>query len=243
MITKGIITAINRNTSKCSVRLPLFESASSSDRIIIDALINIPPGTYNGYFKGDVVFVSFEENSLDKPVVIGKLYRGASFEKDTPGGMGIYESLVVRNNMSTPAASTHFKFSAAELKELSSKNAKNYRQLDTPKKIAHYILDTENDLRKLIAELREDFTCFTKWVDWKLLPENIKVDDGDLDASDYSLKYRLDIDKDCRESSGKCEVCSSKSVCPARFSNKRPAINFPSKASADYPNYPSYLSR
>ena len=59
MVTKAIIQSINRNTNKCAVRMPLFESASSSGPVVVEALINIPPGVYNNLAKDDVVFVAF----------------------------------------------------------------------------------------------------------------------------------------------------------------------------------------
>lgn len=243
MITKGIITSINRNKNKCSVRMPLFESASSTGPVIIDALISHPPGVYNNLFKNDIVFVSFEENSLEKPIVIGKMYRGPSFEKDTPGGMGVYNSMHVRDTTIVQAATTHFKFTSDEKRELSGRNAKNYTHMYTPKKMAYYILDTENDLRRLITELREDFTCFRRWTEWKLLPWNVHVDDGDIGDVDYITKYETDADRDCRKGTGKCEVCASKRNCLARLDNERPTNNFPEKPSTAWPAYPTYLSR
>lgn len=243
MITKGIITSINRNKNKCAVRMPLFESASSTGPVIINALISNPPGVYNGYFKDDIVFVSFEENSLEKPIVIGKLYRGPSFEKDTPGGMGVYNSINVRDTTIVQAATTHFIFTDKEKKELAGRNAKNYPHMYTPKKMAYYILDTENDLRRLITELREDFTCFKRWTEWKFKPWNIHVDDGDLGDLDYTKKYEKEADLDCRKLTKKCEICKSKDTCLARLNYKRPNNDFPAKPSTAWPSYPSYLSR
>lgn len=243
MITKGVIVNINRNKNKCHVRMPLFETASSSGPVIIEALINHPPGVYNGYFKEDIVFVSFEENALEKPIVIGKMYRGPNFEKETPGGMGVYNSVHVRDTTIVQAATTHFKFNTKERQELAGRNAKNYSHMYTPKKLAYYLLDTENDLRRLITALREDFTCFKRWTEWKFQPENVHVDDGDIGAANYIKKYQIDKDLDNRARTGKCEICSLKSSCLNRLENKRPDNNFPEKPSTAWPAYPSYLSR
>ena len=243
MITKGVIQTINRNGNKCSVRMPLFETAAGSGPVVIDALINIPPGVYNSFFVGDVVFVSFEENSLEKPIVIGKMYRNANFEKDTPGGAAVFNTLHVRDEAIVQAAITHFNFTSTEKRELTGRNKANHSQMFTPKKMAYYILDTENDLRRLIAELREDFTCFKRWVEWKFLPENVHVDDGDIGDPDYKQKYEIDADKDKRKKTGRCEICSKKNSCLARFEHKRPASSFPERSSTEFPAYPKYLSR
>ena len=243
MITKGIIMSINRNKNKCSVRMPLFESASSVGPVIIEALISHPPGVYNNLFKDDIVFVSFEENALEKPIVIGKMYRGPAFEKETPGGMGVYNSMHVRDTTIVQAATTHYKYTAEEKRELSGRNAKNYQHVYTPKKLAYYLLDTENDLRRLITALREEFICFKRWTEWKFKPENIHVDDGDIGAADYIKKYQRNADLDNRKRTGKCEICSERKNCLARLDNKRPGDDFPTKPSTAYPAYPSYLTR
>lgn len=84
MIVKGIIKTINFSENSCTVRLPLFETAAAQGEVILDAIISIQPGLYNGYTEGDVVFVDFENNKLSQPIVVGKLYLGT--EKETATG-------------------------------------------------------------------------------------------------------------------------------------------------------------
>ena len=84
MIVKGIIKTINFSENSCTVRLPLFETAAADGEVILDAIISIQPGLYNGYTEGDVVFVDFENNKLSQPIVVGKLYLGA--EKEAANG-------------------------------------------------------------------------------------------------------------------------------------------------------------
>ena len=45
-----------------------------------DAQINIVPGIYNSYKTGDIVFIGFEENKMELPVILGKLFVSASDE-------------------------------------------------------------------------------------------------------------------------------------------------------------------
>ena len=85
MITKGQITSIDLSGNTCSVRMPFFESAGN-DEINGVATISNTPGSYNGYKVGDVVWVAFENNLMELPVVIGKLYLGAELEKADPRG-------------------------------------------------------------------------------------------------------------------------------------------------------------
>ena len=85
MVTKGIIKSIDFNGNSCIVRMPYFETAGSSE-VICEALISNVPGIYNGYKENDVVWVAFEDGSMETPVVIGKLYLGASKEKQDPRG-------------------------------------------------------------------------------------------------------------------------------------------------------------
>ena len=84
MIVKGIIKTINFSDNSCTVRLPIFETAAAQGEVVLDAIILIQPGLYNGYAIGDVVFVDFENNKLSQPIVIGKLYLGAA--KETAAG-------------------------------------------------------------------------------------------------------------------------------------------------------------
>jgi hypothetical protein len=85
MITKGIIKSIDFNGNSCIVRMPYFETAGSSE-VVCEALVSNTPGVYNGYKENDVVWVAFEDGHMELPVVLGKLYLGASKEKQDPRG-------------------------------------------------------------------------------------------------------------------------------------------------------------
>ena len=84
MIVKGLIKTIDFTDNSCTVRLPLFETAASQGEVVLPATILIQPGMYNGYAEGDVVFVDFENDTLSRPIVIGKLYLGAGRESEIP---------------------------------------------------------------------------------------------------------------------------------------------------------------
>jgi hypothetical protein len=195
LITKGIIMSINGAGNRCVVRLPLFETASSTVPVEIEALVNITPGMFNNLFVDDVVFVSFEENALEKPIIIGKLYKGTSFEDATAGGMGILDTLRV-NTAATVPCSTLFKYPPT--------NSEAYKDLNTPKKIADYIKWLERLSKKLLNQLEDHFRCFKNWTQWQLRPENVEIDDGDLDTN-----YHIAEDLQYQAENAECKLCGN----------------------------------
>lgn len=195
MITKAIIISINGAGNRCIVRMPLFETASSSSPVEAEALINITPGLFNNLAIGDVVFVSFEENALEKPIILGKLFKGATTENNIRGGMGILDTLKV-NSAATIPSSTLFEFPA--------KNSAEYKDLNTPKKIADYLKWLEKLTKKLVKQLDDHFRCFKNWVQWQLRPENVEIDDGDLDTN-----YHIAEPFQYQNEGSKCKICGS----------------------------------
>lgn len=172
MITKAIIQSINAAGNRCIVRMPLFETASNPNPVEAEALVNIAPGIFNNLAVGDVVFVSFEENALEKPIIMGKLFRGSNTEGKIRGGGGILDTLKVRTAASIPA-STNYVYPIAI--------QNNYTDLNTPKKTADYIKWLEQLTKNNLNQLDEHFRCFKNWTQWQLQPENVEIDDGDLD--------------------------------------------------------------
>ena len=86
MVVKGIIKSIDYTGNTCMVRIPLFENAATNNEVAMKAIIATTPGIYNGYKEGDVVIVTFENNEIDMPIVLGKLYLGVTAEKADPRG-------------------------------------------------------------------------------------------------------------------------------------------------------------
>jgi hypothetical protein len=197
LVTKAIIQSINAAGNRCIVRMPLFETAANQNPVTAEALINIQPGIFNNFDIGDVVFVSFEENAIEKPIVIGKLFRGVDIESNVRGGAAILDTLKVRSSATIPASTTY---------EFNTNVANNYKDLNTPKKVADYIKWLENYTKSLISRIEEHFLCFKAWVQWQLRPENVEIDDGDLDLQQEPPKpfmYQKEGDA-CKI----CKVCS-----------------------------------
>ena len=134
MLTKAIIQSIDYTENICRVRIPLFENASRNTVMIeADAQFSIVPGVYNSYKTGDVVFISFEENRMELPVILGKLFVSASAEASSHRGNLGGNSLIITDTAQLPY-STVFDYSSI------SRNNKLYNNLDTPKKLADSII-------------------------------------------------------------------------------------------------------
>lgn len=195
MITKAIIQSINAAGNRCIVRMPLFETAANPNPVTAEALINIPPGMFNSIEVGDIVFIAFEENAIEKPIVIGKLFRGVDIESDIRGGAAVLDTLKVRSSATIPS-STLYEFP----KDVSN----NYKDLNTPKKTADYLKWLEKLTKSIGTRIEENFNCFKNWVQWQFRPENIEIDDGDLDASTKLTEPLL-----YQEEGDMCKICKS----------------------------------
>lgn len=137
MLTKAIIQSVDYTKNICRVRIPLFENASRNVNMIeADAQFSIVPGIYNCYKTGDVVFIGFEENKMELPIIIGKLFVSASAESEAARGSFTGNSLVITETAKLPY-STIFNFD-----EITA-NDKLYKNLNTPKKLADSIINLQ----------------------------------------------------------------------------------------------------
>jgi hypothetical protein len=72
MITLAQITAISLNTNLCTVKVPLLSGIGTN--VVLEATMLLPPGIHSGYKVDDIVFLSFTENDLGRPIVLGQLF-------------------------------------------------------------------------------------------------------------------------------------------------------------------------
>ena len=193
MVTKAVIQSINATGNRCIVRMPLFETAASLRYAEAEALVNIAPGMFNNLAVGDIVFVAFEENAIEKPIIIGKLFIDGNIEGNIRGGGAVVDTLKV-NSTATIPASTTFDFPAI--------NKSTYSDLDTPKKLGDYILKVERSVGNKTDLLDENFQCFKNWTQWQLKAENVEIDDGDLDSEAAPPKPFL-----YQQEGDECNIC------------------------------------
>lgn len=119
MLTKGLIVAMpstkyGNTDNTCDVRLPVFENTSSSNQVIAyGAQFVIQPGLYGQYQINDPVWVSFEEDDYEDPVILGKVFTGNSSESSTfrqsPSselrkGVGQFSELTATNDATLPVS-------------------------------------------------------------------------------------------------------------------------------------------
>ena len=209
LITKAIIQSINSAGTRCIVRMPLFETAANPNPVLAEALVNIAPGMFGSLEVGDIVFISFEESAIERPIILGKLFIGAEVESNIHGGGGVLDTLKVRSSATIPA-STSYDFPASV--------ASNYKDLNTPKKTADYVLWLEKFAKGLFSRLEDHFTCLKNWVQWQLRPENVEIDDGDIDlATDTSKSFLY------QDEGGQCDVCGKSCT----KNNKRTYLELP----------------
>lgn len=76
------------NKYKYKVRIVRFYNVNtSSGALNMDALpeasVCIQPGCIPAYYPGDIVYVEFENDRLDQPVILGKLYCESTNDKST----------------------------------------------------------------------------------------------------------------------------------------------------------------
>jgi hypothetical protein len=137
VLTKAIIQSIDYTKNTCRVRIPLFENASRNINMIeADAQLNIVPGIYNSYKTGDIVFIGFEENKMELPVILGKLFVTASAEASSYRGSVSGNSLAITDTAQLPY-STVFNYDKI------AQNNTIYKDLNTPKKLADGIINLQ----------------------------------------------------------------------------------------------------
>ena len=85
MLTLAEIKSINITENKCEVHIPIFDVPGTFNKTILTAAINITPGVHSGYEVGDTVIVSFVDEAINKPIVLGKLYLGVGEEVSNRG--------------------------------------------------------------------------------------------------------------------------------------------------------------
>lgn len=86
MLTEAIIMSIDYTSNTCVVRMPYFERAGVDRIITATAHIACPPGVYNGYKVGDAVFIGFDLDRADLPIILGKIFTGTQAFKQDNGG-------------------------------------------------------------------------------------------------------------------------------------------------------------
>lgn len=83
MLMKALIKQLpDIGSNIFKVRVPYLEDNTKTE-IILNATYCITPGIYDGLSVDDCVFIDFEEDQLEKPVILGKLYINSMEQANT----------------------------------------------------------------------------------------------------------------------------------------------------------------
>lgn len=102
MLTQGEIRSIEYESNTCTVRIPIFETVQMDSQVVIPARFAVPPGVFNGYSVGDVVWLGFELEAPEYPVVLGRIYQGVRMDRGKSNGVVQADSLRVTANATLP---------------------------------------------------------------------------------------------------------------------------------------------
>lgn len=127
MITKAIIKNKDSNSNKYEIRIPLFESAGQTWEYVVKATLSYQPGNLDAYKPGDIVYISFENNDLARPVILGKLYQG---NEDTPSNFSNNAKLNVTESAVLPIDTKLADLSFQEVYNALKNNKTNENKLE-----------------------------------------------------------------------------------------------------------------
>lgn len=83
MLMKALIKQLpDIGSNIFKVRVPYLEDNTKTE-IVLNATYCITPGIYDGLSVDDCVFIDFEEDQLEKPVILGKLYINSMEQANT----------------------------------------------------------------------------------------------------------------------------------------------------------------
>ena len=109
MLVKGTIIQIDylNECPKALAHIDVFDSPNK-EPINLWCNISYPPGMSDSYKVNDLVYISFLENEIGKPVIIGRLYSSLESNKGTevPNGYMNLQNLDVGGRATLPLDTT-----------------------------------------------------------------------------------------------------------------------------------------
>lgn len=155
MILIAQIKSIDLNKGTCKVHIPQFDLPNSTAPAILEAYICTLPGIYNGYNVDDSVWVAFEKNLLDNPVILGHLGAPAICDSAAGGAivgknLTISEKVLLPKDVEFNTAETDFNSIAKIIAKLKSLTENTGSTGDLPTTL----VELQNTLTALDARLK-----------------------------------------------------------------------------------------
>ena len=134
MLCRAIIESV-LGSYKVKVRIPSIHKGETSvaacpQEDVPMSIVSVPAGIYPALKLGDTVLVGFENDNIDKPVVIGLLFNDKC--KSTTAN-GVLNSLEVKVNSKLPYDTTIGNVSKQSLSYLQGLDSNAQKQLDSNK--------------------------------------------------------------------------------------------------------------
>ena len=137
MITKARVTKII-DVNRVMINIPLFaNSISYNDKIEQEAIINTPPNIKYLLKEGDIVFIDFEENRADSPVILGML----STTNDSSNTAIVADSIEITKETHLSGKTYIGEVNAEQIQYLKSLESNAQDQINALNKKSEYILN------------------------------------------------------------------------------------------------------
>ena len=172
MITKGEILSINILENTCRVRLPIFET-TNNDIISTTATFSVPPGLYNSFQAGDIVYVGFEQDDIRQAVILGKLYINSENEANLNRGAINCNTLKVTERVDLPS-NTNITY---DLTEAAVNADGRKKKMKTIKDIIDYLQKLDNKIEEKTSSITEDINTLKLSFDEKIAVLQEEIDE------------------------------------------------------------------
>lgn len=96
---------IHRQSNLFEIELPILYSSDDNpndERLHMRATAAVPPGQYDMYQIGDIVYVGFMHNQISNPIIIGKVYKGVGEDVHTAASENFVNTLRVEDLAQLP---------------------------------------------------------------------------------------------------------------------------------------------
>lgn len=198
MLTKAYVEEIV-DEYRVKVRIPIFNGLDSSpnatptEQLSISPICTIPGGKYN-YSVGDIVFVTFEDNDLGRPVILGQLYA----DIDNKGLASLtLDSLVVKQSTTLPADTSIGNVSADAIKNLQGTRLPIQQQIDSLSGGVFGVVQNNPYMNTIVQNFME--AHYVVMPNGNYIVDSFKIDDMETDYPANKKHYFYEFTENIAE--------------------------------------------